>query len=30
MNPRSEINARYSMGWGVGMGDCRPDLDDAE
>jgi len=25
-NPRSEINARYSMGWAVGMGDCRPDL----
>jgi len=25
-NPRSEINARYSMGWAVGMGDARPDL----
>lgn len=24
-NPRSEINARYTMGWHVGMGDCRPD-----
>lgn len=22
--PRSEINARYSMGWGVGMGNFRP------
>lgn len=26
-NPRCEINARYSMGWAVGMGDVRPDLD---
>lgn len=26
-NPRGEINARYSMGWPVGMGDVRPDLD---
>jgi phosphoribosylaminoimidazole carboxylase (NCAIR synthetase) len=25
-NPRSEINARYSMGWAAGMGDVRPDL----
>jgi hypothetical protein len=25
-NPRSEINARYSMGWAIGMGDARPDL----
>ncbi len=25
-NPRSEINARYSMGWAVGMGERRPDL----
>ncbi|MFO0761627.1 MAG: hypothetical protein U0359_34615 [Byssovorax sp.] len=24
--PRSEINARYSMGWAVGMGELRPDL----
>jgi len=24
---RSEINARYSMGWAIGMGDVRPDLD---
>jgi len=28
-NPRCEINARYSMGWAVGMGERRPDLDDA-
>lgn len=27
-NPRCEINARYSMGWAVGMGDLRPDLED--
>ena len=27
-NTRSEINARYSMGWAVGMGPLRPDLDD--
>lgn len=26
-NPRCEINARYSMGWAVGMGAVRPDLD---
>jgi len=26
-NPRCEVNARYSMGWAVGMGDRRPDLD---
>jgi hypothetical protein len=26
-NPRGEINARYSMGWAVGMGDKRPDLE---
>jgi hypothetical protein len=25
-NERCEINARYSMGWAVGMGDRRPDL----
>jgi len=25
-NPRCEINARYSMGWAVGMGSRRPDL----
>jgi hypothetical protein len=25
---RCEINARYSMGWAVGMGDRRPDLED--
>lgn len=25
-NPRCEINARYSMGWGIGMGASRPDL----
>lgn len=24
--PRCEINARYSMGWAMGMGDRRPDL----
>jgi phosphoribosylaminoimidazole carboxylase (NCAIR synthetase) len=23
--PRCEINARYSMGWAIGMGDARPD-----
>lgn len=27
-NPRCEINARYSMGWAVGMGARRPDLDE--
>lgn len=26
-NPRCEINARYSMGWGIGMGAVRPDLE---
>jgi hypothetical protein len=26
--PRCEINARYSMGWAVGMGDRRPDQGD--
>ncbi len=25
MNPRCEINARYSMGWAVGLGEARPD-----
>ena len=25
-NPRCEINARYSMGWAIGMGSSRPDL----
>jgi hypothetical protein len=25
-NPRSDLNARYSMGWHVGMGDWRPDV----
>ena len=25
LNRRSEINARYTMGWAVGMGDLRPD-----
>ncbi|MDC0748901.1 hypothetical protein [Polyangium mundeleinium] len=29
-NPRCEINARYSMGWGIGMGERRPDLDPEE
>lgn len=27
-NPRCEINARYSMGWAIGMGDSRPDLEE--
>jgi hypothetical protein len=27
-NPRCEINARYSMGWPVGMGELRPDLEE--
>jgi hypothetical protein len=27
-NPRCEINARYSMGWAVGMGNRRPDLEE--
>ena len=27
-NARSEINARYSMGWAIGMGDHRPDRDE--
>jgi hypothetical protein len=26
-NPRCEINARYSMGWAIGMGNARPDLE---
>lgn len=26
LQPRSEVNARYSMGWAVGMGALRPDL----
>lgn len=26
-NARCEINARYSMGWAIGMGKLRPDLD---
>lgn len=26
-NPRCEINARYSMGWAIGMGSSRPDLE---
>lgn len=25
-NPRCEINARYTMGWAIGMGPSRPDL----
>ena len=25
----AEINARYSMGWAIGMGDARPDLEEA-
>lgn len=25
--PRCEINARYTMGWAIGMGDARPDLE---
>lgn len=29
-NPRCEINARYSMGWPVGMGSLRPDLEEDE
>ncbi len=27
LQPRSDVNARYTMGWAVGMGDRRPDLD---
>jgi hypothetical protein len=27
LDPRCEINARYSMGWAIGMGEVRPDLD---
>jgi hypothetical protein len=27
-NPRCEINARYSMGWAIGMGHVRPDLEE--
>ncbi|MBL9027880.1 MAG: hypothetical protein JNL21_37155 [Myxococcales bacterium] len=26
-NPRCDVNPRYSMGWAVGMGDRRPDLE---
>lgn len=26
LQPRSDVNARYSMGWAVGMGEARPDL----
>jgi hypothetical protein len=26
VQPRSDVNARYSMGWAVGMGEARPDL----
>lgn len=26
LQPRSDVNARYSMGWAVGMGATRPDL----
>lgn len=29
-NPRGEINARYSMGWAIGMGDLRPDIEEDE
>ncbi len=29
-NARCEINARYSMGWAIGMGDRRPDLGDPD
>lgn len=29
-NPRCEINARYSMGWAVGMGEKRPDRGEEE
>jgi hypothetical protein len=28
--PRCEINARYTMGWAVGMSGLRPDLDELE
>ena len=27
-NPRCEVNARYTMGWAIGMGGVRPDLSD--
>ena len=27
LHRRSEINARYSMGWAIGMGEARPDLE---
>ena len=27
-NPRCEVNARYTMGWAIGMGGARPDLSD--
>jgi hypothetical protein len=26
LNPRCDVNARYCMGWAVGMGQARPDL----
>jgi len=29
-NPRSEINARYTMAWHLGMGGWRPDMQDHE
>ncbi|HEX7602882.1 MAG TPA: hypothetical protein VF316_14800 [Polyangiaceae bacterium] len=29
LHRRSEINARYSMGWAIGMGDARPDLEES-
>lgn len=29
LHRRSEINARYSMGWAIGMGAARPDLEEA-
>jgi hypothetical protein len=29
-DPRCEINARYSMGWAVGMGEQRPDRSEQE
>ncbi len=28
-NARCEINARYSMGWAIGMSDSRPDLEES-
>jgi hypothetical protein len=27
LRPRCEINARYTIGWAIGMGDRRPDFD---